>query len=53
MFTVDHIMPLCAKGSNHWRNLVGACGACNNDRNKKWEFVRLIPLENNLLTIDS
>jgi 5-methylcytosine-specific restriction endonuclease McrA len=42
LFTVDHIIPLSANGTNHWRNLIGSCSACNNGRNKKWEFVRLI-----------
>lgn len=41
-FTLDHIIPLSAGGTNHWRNEIGSCFQCNNGRNKKWEFVRLI-----------
>jgi len=44
-FTTDHIIPLSVKGTNHWRNLVGSCHACNNARAKEWQFVKLIVLE--------
>jgi 5-methylcytosine-specific restriction endonuclease McrA len=29
---IDHIIPRCAGGSNHFFNLVGACRGCNNRR---------------------
>ena len=45
-FTVDHVIPLGASGTNHWKNMIGSCFSCNNTRNKKWEYVRLIKWEN-------
>jgi 5-methylcytosine-specific restriction endonuclease McrA len=35
-FTVDHIISLNAGGTNHWRNLVGSCHKCNNQRGCYW-----------------
>lgn len=35
-FTVDHVIALCAGGTNHWKNLVGSCHECNNRRGCEW-----------------
>ena len=37
LFTVDHVIPLSNKGTNHWMNLVGSFWHCNYKRNKEWQ----------------
>lgn len=34
-FVVDHIVAVSKGGSNHWRNLVPACGPCNSMKGSK------------------
>lgn len=41
-FTVDHIIPLKVQGTNHYRNLVGSCFACNSKRNRRWWEIHLV-----------
>ncbi len=30
--TLDHLIPKCREGSDHWRNLFVMCGQCNSDK---------------------
>ena len=40
-FTIDHVIPLHCQGTNHWKNLVGACFACNKQRSKNWMEINI------------
>jgi 5-methylcytosine-specific restriction endonuclease McrA len=33
--TVDHIVPISRGGRNHWANLTGACGSCNDSKGNR------------------
>lgn len=33
-FTIEHIHPRCAAGTNDLRNLAMACGGCNNEKGR-------------------
>lgn len=35
-FTLDHVIPKARGGSNHWSNLVLACGTCNRNKGHTW-----------------
>lgn len=39
-FTTDHIIPLSLFGTSHWRNMVGACYKCNQERNQRWRHYK-------------
>lgn len=43
-FTVDHVIPISHKGTDHWMNMVGSCHTCNNKRNRVWEKLRIVDL---------
>ena len=40
-FTVDHVIPLSRFGTNHWRNIVGSCHKCNEERNLRWRELKI------------
>jgi hypothetical protein len=42
-FTVDHIIPIRRGGSNHWWNLILACGYCNSSHNARYVFLEWQP----------
>lgn len=46
-FTVDHVIPLSAGGTNHWMNLVGSCHAYNNKRAQDWRDVHIVKFDKN------
>jgi hypothetical protein len=48
-FTIDHIIPLSANGTNHWRNMVGSCHKCNINRDiYKWSKLKNISLKKSI-----
>lgn len=44
-FTVDHVIPLCRGGTNHWMNLIGSCYRCNAGRELRWNKIHVISLK--------
>ena len=40
-WNVDHVIPLSHWGTNHWRNLVGSCYKCNEERDLRWREIKI------------